>query len=180
MVSIHQIWDCIQCSGPSPAPAHHLQQQFQSHSLFGFSLDLGGNAMLLACSASCALMVWQRILAFTATKLLTAIVVASFPGSPPFFSLFLRVRILYAKNRRRGRAWYGAAPTRGHLASQLVTGWPQALRTVQAGVVIKPDIAHSVYVRVRAYACTYAYPIARSCRASASDSRCACTLSSYI
>ena len=31
-----------------------------------------------------------------------------------FFSLF-RARILYAKNRRRGRAWYGTPPTRGHL-----------------------------------------------------------------
>ena len=32
-------------------------------SLFGFSLDLGGNAVLLVYSASCALMVWQQILA---------------------------------------------------------------------------------------------------------------------
>ena len=32
-------------------------------SLFSFSLDLEGNAMLLVCSSSCALMVWRRILA---------------------------------------------------------------------------------------------------------------------
>ena len=33
-----------------------------------------------------------------------------------FSHFFSRARILYAKNRRRGRAWYGTAPTRGHLA----------------------------------------------------------------
>ena len=38
--------------------------------------------------------------------------VASSPGSPSPFLTFSRARILYAKNRRRGRAWYGTSPTR--------------------------------------------------------------------
>ena len=80
--------------------------------------------MLLARSASCALMVWRRILAFTASKLLSAIVVASFPDSPsPFSHFFTRANII-RENRRRGRAWYRTAPTRGRLASRLVTGRP--------------------------------------------------------
>ena len=46
--------------------------------------------------------------------------VASSPGSPSPFLTFSRARILYAKNRRRGRAWYGTPPIRGHLAKVLV------------------------------------------------------------
>ena len=38
---------------------------------------------------------------------------ASSPGSPSPFLTFSRARILYAKNRRRGRAWYGTLPIYG-------------------------------------------------------------------
>ena len=42
------------------------------------------------------------------------------PGSLSPFLTFSHVRILYVKNRRRGRAWYETPPTRGHLAKVLV------------------------------------------------------------
>ena len=38
-------------------------------------------------------------------------IVASSPGSPSPFLTFSRARILYAKDRRRGRAWYGTSAT---------------------------------------------------------------------
>ena len=44
---------------------------------------------------------------------------ASSPGSPSPFLTFSRARILYAKNRRRGRAWYGTSPTRSRARTSL-------------------------------------------------------------
>ena len=45
------------------------------------------------------------------------------PWLPLSFSHFFRTRTLHAKNRRRGRAWYGTAPTRGHLGQPWPWSW---------------------------------------------------------
>ena len=48
--------------------------------------------------------------------------VASFPGSPSPFLTFSCAQILHAKNRRRGRAWYG---NEAMLAAWLTTDFGQ-------------------------------------------------------